>query len=564
MSQSSRSNFSSFSFPPTTTSSVSSSTGLGSSVNSVSPRLNSATSTSSNWRGYQQRGPTIFNRIINSFKNSCVEQTPDTNNGVSPSSILGSRLNTNTSYRLIPNVASTTAGSSANAARVHPTTFPTLPRLNNPNNVSTTSNSSTSSASTNNMNLAALETQITEMMSHLNDLKLQFSSLNRPQQTQTLSIASSLTTTTISTTAPTSTTSSHSNTLFVNDVPSTSTSSSSATTTTPTTTLPLLSDVLQHFQCPFEHDPELLCGYYERHTEGGVCPFGHLLDAFNAGVELTDLPSLYLCLNHLLDECTNQPIKGQVSQLIRCPEGLHLTAAELVDGRRLQEMLASEVLTTDAQWQQRQQAMEEVVRNCLEMVCGFGAGTSGTTDDAETEEATETVEASAPLASTTDAVSAAATPIEEPDCCSICHTEFTSVAAFGLLENCDHPFCADCILTWHQHQKDQPGSSNLVQTSSCPYCRVESARLVLWPEGRIESAEQKRAVFELQHRAVRLWSTSASAAATTLRQTTATPPTFRETAAAVVEPEPEEVGRGSVRDRIRRIQAFIGRNTPRN
>lgn len=556
MSQSSRPNFSLFSFPPTTNSSVSSSTGLGSSVNSVNPRLNLG---SSILRGHQQREPTIFNRRIN----SCVEQTPDTNNGVSPSSILSSRLNTNTSYRLTPNVA--------NAARVHPTTFSTLPRLNH-NNISTTSSPSTSSASTNNMNLAALETQITEMMNHLNDLKLQFSSLNRPQQTQTPLTASSpnptqlpTPTTTISTTTSTGTTTFYSNTLFANDTPSTSTS---ATTTTPTTTLPLLSDVLQHFQCPFEHDPELLCGYYERHTEGGVCPFGHLLDAFNAGVELTNLPSSYLCLNHLLDECTNQLIEGQVSQLVRCSDGLHLRAAELVDSKRLQEMLASEVLTTDAQWQQRQQAMEEVVRNCLEMVCGFGAGTSRTTEDAETEEAAETVEASAPLASTTDAISAAATPTEEPDCCSICHTEFTSVAAFGLLENCDHPFCADCILTWHQHQKDQPGFSN-VQTSSCPYCRVESARLVLWPEGRIESAEQKRAVFELQHRAVRLWSTSAPAAATTARQTLpATPPnlpTFRETAAAVVvEPEPEEAGRGSVRDRIRRIQAFISRNTPRN
>ncbi len=560
MSQSSRPNFFPFSFPQTTNSSVSSSTGLGSSVNSVSPRQNSATSTSSNWRGYQQRGPTIFNRRIN----SCVEQTPDTNNGVSPSSILGSRLNTNTSYRLTPNIASTTAGSSANTARAHPTTFPALPRLNNPNNISTTSDSSTSSASTNNMNLAALETQITEMVNHLNNLKLQFSSLNRPQQTQTPSTASSpnptqlpTPTTTISTTTSTGTTTSYSNTLFANDTPSTSTS---AATTTPTTTLPLLSDVLQHFQCPFEHDPELLCGYYERHTEGGVCPFGHLLDAFNAGVELTNLPSSYLCLNHLLDECTNQLIEGQVSQLIRCSEGLHLTAAELVDGKRLQEMLANEVLTTDAQWQQRQQAMEEVVRNCLEMVCGFGAGSCGTTEDAETEEAAETVEASAPLLNATPSSS----PAEEPDCCSICHTEFTSVPAFGLLENCDHPFCADCILTWHQHQKEQPGSSNLVRTSSCPYCRVESARLVLWPEGRIESAEQKRAVFELQNRAVRLWSTSAPAAATTLRQTPPAAPVFREAAAAVVEPEPEEPGRGSVRDRIRRIQAFIGRNTPRN
>ncbi len=245
---------------------------------------------------------------------------------------------------------------------------------------------------------------------------------------------------------------------------------------------------------------------------------------------------------------------GQVSQLVRCGGGLHLTAKELVDGKRLQKMLASEVLTTDAQWQQRQQAVNEVVRNNLEMVCGLE---SSKTTDSKTEK--QILVASAPRVNEkTSSSSTPSLPPEEPDCCSICHTEFTSVDVFGLLESCDHAFCADCILTWHQHQKNQGSDAK-----TCPYCRLESERLILWSEPQIESAEQKRAVFELQHRAVRLWSTSAPAAAT-LPQIPPATPVFQETTAAVVEPEPEETGRGSVRDRIRRIQAFIDRNTPRN
>lgn len=256
----------------------------------------------------------------------------------------------------------------------------------------------------------------------------------------------------------------------MSSIPSASTSSSQqgfqTSTETNTNTRTCLSDILQTYQCPFEDNPELICAYYKTHTESGVCPFGHQLTTaiIGSGLKPRELPS-YLCVAHLLEECINPLTKGPVSQLIRCTDGLHLTAAELVDGKLLQEMLASEVLDGDARAKERLGEVQSII-NSFEAVekDGNHSETSSSSSD-------------------------------DDSCCSICHTPFTSTPIFGLLEGCDHAFCIGCILAWH---RNQPSYDN---RRSCPNCRVAFTRVLLWPTPKLPgswSAEHKKAIFELQ------------------------------------------------------------------
>ena len=252
----------------------------------------------------------------------------------------------------------------------------------------------------------------------------------------------------------------------------TTTNTSTTAETTPTfnptiETRTSLVDVLQNYQCPFEAEPELLCDYYKTHTEGGVCPFGHRLVAFTSGIDLSELPS-YFCVNHLLEDCIHPLTEGPVSGLVRCTDGLHLKAADMVDSRRLQEMLASEVLDADARSKERQQDVELIIYSLDEDLEAARSSASPLSADV-----------SSSTTSTTD------------DCCSICRVDFASVAAFGLLDSCDHAFCAGCILTWRNSQ------------NRCPNCRVGFARVLLWSRPKLPrswSTEHKTALFELQSR----------------------------------------------------------------
>ncbi|KAF4673625.1 hypothetical protein FOL47_010301 [Perkinsus chesapeaki] len=59
--------------------------------------------------------------------------------------------------------------------------------------------------------------------------------------------------------------------------------------------------------------------------------------------------------------------------------------------------------------------------------------------------------------------------------CAICDDDvIASGKRFGLLENCDHPFCLECIREWRD-QKDTQDRENL---RLCPLCRVESFLIV--------------------------------------------------------------------------------------
>lgn len=258
-----------------------------------------------------------------------------------------------------------------------------------------------------------------------------------------------------------------------------------------------LSDLLQYYQCPYEADPELLCSFYARFD--GMCPFGHRLTAITTtGIEPTELPS-YICVLYLLCRCHGDATVGAASGLTRCKDGLHLTTAELMDGRRVQEMLAVEVLDADSKLEQREQEVQQIINRLVEAREEGEAEVITVEETVETAETPETPDTSENLDPNADDQpdGAVLPPPEEPDCCSICYTEFTTVEAFGLLERCDHAFCASCILAWFQNRTD-------LRERICPYCRAESNRLVVWPVPNIDSNERKATVFELQYRCFRL------------------------------------------------------------
>ena len=55
--------------------------------------------------------------------------------------------------------------------------------------------------------------------------------------------------------------------------------------------------------------------------------------------------------------------------------------------------------------------------------------------------------------------------------CEICSEDIMSRAGrFGLLENCDHVFCLNCIREW-RNQKEKQDRQNL---RKCPICRIDS------------------------------------------------------------------------------------------
>ncbi|KAH9396113.1 hypothetical protein TYRP_019860 [Tyrophagus putrescentiae] len=247
-----------------------------------------------------------------------------------------------------------------------------------------------------------------------------------------------------------------------------------AATTAATAAQNDLSDLLQYYQCPFEADPELLCSFYTRFD--GMCPFGHRLNAITTtGIEPTELPS-YICVLYLLCRCHGDATVGAASGLTRCKDGLHLTTAELMDGRRVQEMLAVEVLDADSKLEQREQEVQQIINRLVE----------AREEEKSRSRSRENLDPNAD----DQPDGTVLPPPEEPDCCSICYTEFTTVEAFGLLEKCDHAFCASCILTWFQNRTE-------LRERICPYCRAESNRLVVWPAPKIDSTEQKATVFEL-------------------------------------------------------------------
>ena len=104
-----------------------------------------------------------------------------------------------------------------------------------------------------------------------------------------------------------------------------------------------------------------------------------------------------------------------------------------------------------------------------------------------------------------DFATASPEPEECTITCSICtsdlkdNTTSTKTSFFGHLEHCDHVFCARCILLWNR-------SNRLVRNKSCPNCRLQSARVLVWtsPTLPVSSAAEKAKLFAAQYGASKL------------------------------------------------------------
>ncbi|VDM72711.1 unnamed protein product, partial [Strongylus vulgaris] len=77
-------------------------------------------------------------------------------------------------------------------------------------------------------------------------------------------------------------------------------------------------------------------------------------------------------------------------------------------------------------------------------------------------------------------------------CCGICMENIMEKSLrFGILENCRHCFCLDCIREW---RRNQTFDTEVVR--SCPECRQHSNFVIpsiLW----VEDEEEKRILFEV-------------------------------------------------------------------
>jgi Ring finger domain len=75
--------------------------------------------------------------------------------------------------------------------------------------------------------------------------------------------------------------------------------------------------------------------------------------------------------------------------------------------------------------------------------------------------------------------------------CSICSEETIQLSRkFGLLENCSHVFCLECIREWRR-QREQ----DKLNLRKCPICRVESffifpSDTVLYGDKKLEEMEK--------------------------------------------------------------------------
>jgi len=79
---------------------------------------------------------------------------------------------------------------------------------------------------------------------------------------------------------------------------------------------------------------------------------------------------------------------------------------------------------------------------------------------------------------------------EEPLSCGICYETIVMKGdqRLGLLENCDHVFCLDCIRSWRRTAETDEKQKN--NCRSCPVCRTESYFVI--PADRKLVGEEKQ------------------------------------------------------------------------
>eukprot|EP00397_Hematodinium_sp_SG-2012_P032645 GEMP01034778.1.p1 GENE.GEMP01034778.1~~GEMP01034778.1.p1 ORF type:complete len:283 (+),score=101.53 GEMP01034778.1:51-851(+) len=81
--------------------------------------------------------------------------------------------------------------------------------------------------------------------------------------------------------------------------------------------------------------------------------------------------------------------------------------------------------------------------------------------------------------------------------CGICYEPIDTKPGekrFGMLENCDHFFCLDCIREWRKTGADAAKPAQKQNVRLCPVCRVES--FVVIPADRHVCGEEKTAIMK--------------------------------------------------------------------
>lgn len=78
--------------------------------------------------------------------------------------------------------------------------------------------------------------------------------------------------------------------------------------------------------------------------------------------------------------------------------------------------------------------------------------------------------------------------VNTPDVCSICLEEMTKPCTmYAYMESCRHYFHDKCLFSWFYQQGEH----------SCPICRADFYRILVWPKA-IKSQHEKKIIFELQ------------------------------------------------------------------
>lgn len=203
----------------------------------------------------------------------------------------------------------------------------------------------------------------------------------------------------------------------------------------PPTEEPIELTVLAGFQCPFQKDfTKFDC------NDGKKCPFGHWKETANKPASLRPLPG-YFCVDRLLDQCGSPNIEHLNEGLLRCENGLHPRNDDLTDLESLIDQLATVVL-----------GRRPSERSASGASCVFCLK---------------------PLPSSFDGLD-------------------------GLLENCSHVFCSECISQWRRSK--QVRSQTPFLDFECPTCRVPSSRILFWPPNYPLSSTDKKRIFALQKR----------------------------------------------------------------
>ncbi|KAI2810513.1 hypothetical protein RDWZM_002527 [Blomia tropicalis] len=201
----------------------------------------------------------------------------------------------------------------------------------------------------------------------------------------------------------------------------------------------LRQQALLQFKCPYmKVNNNDFCILSE--TTG--CPFGH---GTNGESSLLSIPS-YICHDHLLQRCSSTEYDHQ-NKLSQCKFGLHPTLEDLLMIDRLPMKMASILLSS-------QTTQVDQLSNG---------------DDAY-----------------------------DSNQCGVCFEPIIeSKRLFGLLEQCTHVFCANCIAKWRLTtflQMSEESSNNFL---SCPLCRIKSKRVLIWPYA-LSSIEKRKNILDLQ------------------------------------------------------------------